>query len=107
MLTYIDETGVDEYFHRDKCRAKRGVKVYGSVSGRKYNRTNIVAAQCDGAIIAPMEYTGTTDHYVFETWFEKVLLAQFPEGQTEMPHKLGPVGELVSNGTCRNDPMNA
>jgi len=82
MLTYIDETGVDEYFHRDKCRAKRGVKVYGSVSGRKYNRTNIVAAQCDGVIIAPMEYTGTTDHYVFETWFEKVLLAQFPEGQT-------------------------
>ena len=81
-LTYIDETGIDEYFHRDKCRAKRGVKVYDRVSGRKYNRTNIVAAQFNGTIIAPMEYAGTTDHYVFESWFEKMLLSQLPEGQT-------------------------
>jgi len=29
-----------------------------------------------------MEYTGTTDHYVFETWFEKILLAQLAEGRT-------------------------
>jgi transposase len=29
-----------------------------------------------------LEYTGTTDHYVFETWFEKVLLVELPDGQT-------------------------
>jgi transposase len=81
-LTYIDETGVDEYFHRDRCRAKRGVKIYGSVSGRKYKRTNIVAALCCGVVTEPMEYTGTTDHRVFETWFEKTLLARLPEDRT-------------------------
>ena len=81
-IVYVDETGIDEYFHRDKCRAKRGIKVYDSVSGRKYIRTNIVAAQCNEKIIAPLEYVGATDHYVFELWFEKMLLAQLPEGQT-------------------------
>ena len=81
-IVYVDETGIYEYFHRDKCRAKRGVKVYDSVSGRRYIRTNIVAAQRCNEIVAPLEYTGTTDHYVFEHWFEKELLAQLPEGQT-------------------------
>jgi len=33
---YVDETGLDEVFHREKGRAKRGAKVYGSVSGRKF-----------------------------------------------------------------------
>ena len=43
-IAYVDETGIVECFHRDKCRAKRGTKVYAGVSGRKYKRTNIVAA---------------------------------------------------------------
>ena len=81
-IAYVDETGIVECFHRNKCRSKRGTKVYDGVSVRKYIRTNIVAAQCNGKIIAPLEYTGSTDHYVFELWFEKVLLAQLPEGQT-------------------------
>jgi len=55
------------------------MKVYGSVSGRKYKRTNIVAAQCCGRIVAPMEYGGTTDHYVFETWFTESLLVELPK----------------------------
>jgi transposase len=29
-----------------------------------------------------LEYTGSTDHYVFELWFEKELLVQLKEGQT-------------------------
>jgi hypothetical protein len=51
---YVDETGVDECLHRVNCRAERGVKVYGGISGRKYRRTNIVAAHCRSKIIAPL-----------------------------------------------------
>jgi hypothetical protein len=32
-IIYIDETGIDASLHRDKCRAKRGEKVYGGVLG--------------------------------------------------------------------------
>ena len=77
-IFYVDETGLDEAYCREKGRAKRGAKVYGSISGRKFKRSNIVAAQCCGRIVAPMEYDGTTDHNVFETWFEKVLLTELP-----------------------------
>ena len=64
------------------CRAKRGQKIYSAVSGRKYRRTNIVAAQCCGKIIAPMEYSGSTDHHVFEMWFKDEFLAVLPPGHT-------------------------
>ena len=57
----------------------RGIKIYGCISGRKYKRTNIVAALCGGQMLAPMEYEGTTDHQVFEMWFERILMAQLPQ----------------------------
>jgi transposase len=41
-----------------------------------------VAAQCNGKIVVPFEYTGATDHHVFELWFEKMLLTELAEGQT-------------------------
>jgi transposase len=81
-IVYVDETGVDESLHREMCRARRGEKVCGSVSGRRYHRTNVVAGECRGRIIAPMEYAGHTDHCVFEDWFENALLAGLPEGST-------------------------
>lgn len=105
-IIYIDETGIEESLHRDKCRAKRGEKVYSGVSGRKYHRTNIVAGLCCGRLIAPMEYAGTTDHIIFETWFERVLLAKSPVGSTFVMdnasfHRKGTLNELAQRGHCR------
>jgi transposase len=79
--------------------------VYCGVSGRKYKRTNIVAALRGGKIIAPPEYGGTTDHHVFETWFEEVSLAQLPEGQTIIMdnasfHRKKTVRELARRAKC-------
>ena len=104
-IIYIDETGIDESLHRDRCRAKRGEKVYSGVSGRKYCRTNIVAGLCCGQLIAPMEYAGTTDHTVFETWFEKVLLVGLPEGRTFVMdnasfHRKNVLNELARRVNC-------
>ena len=48
--------------------------MYGAVSGKKYKRTNIVAAKCCGDVIAPLEYSGATDHKLFEWWFVTMLL---------------------------------
>jgi len=71
---YVDETGIDQYICRERARAPRGEKVYAQVSGRRYKRTNIVAAKCNDRILAPLEYTGTTDHVLFEWWFVNMLL---------------------------------
>ena len=77
-LYYVDECGIEEYIHREYGYAPRGVAVEGKVSGRRYKRTNIVAAKCCNKIVAPMVYTGSTDSTLFEYWFEHALLKSIP-----------------------------
>ena len=79
-IYYIDECGIDTYIYREYAYAKRGMKVMGNVSGKKFKRTNIVAAKCGKDIVAPMIYDGTTDSILFEHWFEHMLLKSVPKG---------------------------
>ena len=51
----------------------------GSVSGRKFVRTGIVAAQMGESILAPLAYNGAMDSLLFETWFENDLLPALPK----------------------------
>ncbi len=79
-IAYFDETGIDSCLYREYEYAPRGQKVYDKVSGRKFQRTNIVAAKLGKEIIAPIQYNGTTDSTLFEFWFEKCLLPCLKEG---------------------------
>jgi transposase len=54
--------------------------VFGVISGKKYKRVSIVAAQCNSQIISPLIYEGTTDSSLFEYWFERLLLPELPSG---------------------------
>ena len=74
----MDETGIDSFLHRDYCRAKRGKKIIGKVSGKKYKRCGIVAAKIGHKIISPLQYNGIMDSALFETWFSKMLIPALP-----------------------------
>ena len=78
-LCYVDECGLDKYLYREYGYSLKGVPIIGKVSGRKFKRTNIVAAQCGDKIVAPMIYDGTTDSILFEQWFEQCLLKSIPK----------------------------
>jgi len=78
-LYYIDECGLDEYLHREYGYSVRGTPVMGEARGKKYERTNVVAAKCCDRIVAPMIYDGTTDCVIFEYWFETQLLKYTPK----------------------------
>jgi len=67
---YADEMGIDKYIYRPNVRAKRGVKVYSKIRGKKFERLSIVAGKCGDKIAAPMVYKGTADSALFEGWFE-------------------------------------
>jgi transposase len=73
-IYYIDESGFDEYYHREYGYALRGQKVYGEVSGRRFARTSIVAAKCGDKIVAPFAFRGTMDADLFEGWLEQMLM---------------------------------
>ena len=65
-IVYIDETGIGRYLYRPYARAPRGKKVYEKISGRRFERSSIVAGQVDGEFIAPMIYkeSMTSDFFV-------------------------------------------
>jgi len=73
-LVYVDETGIDSYLHRSHCYTPKGKAVIGFVSGRKYRRVGIVAAKMGKKILSPLQYDGTMDSMLFETWFESRLM---------------------------------
>lgn len=79
-IVYVDECGIDEHLTREYAKSPRGVPVYGEVSGKKFDRLNIIAGRCGGKVIAPGEYRGSTDHRLFETWFSGALLKEIPRG---------------------------
>lgn len=70
-IAYVDETGIDTYLYREYGYAPRGEAVKEKILGRKFQRTNIVAAKLGTHIVAPMQYHGITDSTLFEFWFEQ------------------------------------
>jgi len=81
-IAYVDETGIDVYLYREYGWSKRGVPLTCMVSGRRYKRTGIVAAQMGSAIVSPLQYDGTMDSSLFEKWFDLRLLPSLPENTT-------------------------
>ena len=75
----MDETGIDTCLYREYGRCERGKPLTGFVSGRKFKRTGIVAAQMGKSIIAPLQYDGTMDSALFEMWFATRLLPSLPK----------------------------
>ena len=81
QAVFLDETGFDTFFYRPYAYSKKGVPVKAQISGRKYQRISLVAAQIQGkgSLISPMTYCGTMDGSLFEAWFEQMLLPELTE----------------------------
>jgi hypothetical protein len=77
----VDESGIDQYLHRQEGRAPKVERVFGSVSGKKFRRTNIVAGYVNGKTIAECVYDCTTDGEVFNAWVEQSLVPALQPGQ--------------------------
>lgn len=78
-LVYLDETGIDRYYHREYCYAQKGQPIIGQISGKRYYRTSIVAALNVGKVLSPLQYSGTMESALFETWFEEYLMRELPD----------------------------
>lgn len=76
----MDESGFDTYYDREYGYAPRGEQVLGEVSGMKFARTNLVAGEIGGKLLAPMYYGQSTDAAVFEVWFEQRLMPRLSPG---------------------------
>ncbi len=105
-LVYIDESGIDKFVSREYGRSKRGQKIMGSVSGRRYARESFIAGQIQNKIIAPFCYTGTCDSNLFNFWLENFLLPALGSGYIVIMdnaafHKSEITKSLIENAGCQ------
>ena len=66
--------------YRQYVRSKQGKRGNIRIRGKRHTRIGLVAAQCEGALLAPHTYSGTMKATVFEKWFEDKLLNCLPKG---------------------------
>jgi transposase len=58
------------------------VKTDDVKSGRKIQRTNVIAARTGGRIVAPFCYSGNTTSDLFVEWFKTKFIGSVPKGTT-------------------------
>ena len=98
---YVDESGFHACYDREYGYAPKGEKVLGEISGMKFQRTNLVAAQIGGRTVAPMYYERSTDSAVFEVWFEGRLMPALSPGDVVIMdnaqfHRKGELRKIAS-----------
>ncbi len=76
-IAYIDESGIDSCLYREYAYAPRGEKVYGEILGRKFKRTNIIAAKLGDKILTPMQYNGTTNSLLLNIGLSSIFCYAF------------------------------
>ena len=103
-LYYVDESGFDECYAREYGYAPRGKKVIGEISGRKFERTSIVAAKKGKEIFAPFAFKGTMDGDLFEGWLEKILVPELKNLEKSViildhasPHKKDRIYDIAAD----------
>ena len=99
-FVYIDESGIDRTKYKDRGWGQKGKVLLGKTSGKRFVRTNIVAAQCGKKILAPMTFRGSCDTRLFIAWVEQMLIPELMPGQTVIMdnasfHKSHKIRELI------------
>jgi len=97
---------MEEYFYRERGRALRGKKIIGEISGRRYQRTSIIAGKCGKKIYAPFAHKNITNSEIFNMWLEKCLLPETGPGKTIVMdnatfHKNKRTKEIIEEARCK------
>jgi len=104
-LVYVDESGIDQFLSRSYGRSRRGQKVYGEISGKRFDRESFVAAKVGDKILAPLCYKGTCNTVLFNMWIEEMLVQDLRSGQIVIMdnatfHKSLKTKEIIERKGC-------
>ena len=77
----MDESGINQYLHREYGRSVRGEKIIGEISGKRFARQSVISALCKGKLLSPMCFEGTCDTSLFNVWLKQVLIPNLTAGQ--------------------------
>jgi transposase len=105
QVVYLDEAGVDHRLYRQYGRAPRGQQIFGEVPGSRGKRISVLGGWFQQRLIAPLVFTGTCNHVIFNTWLEKSLLPELPPNTTLIMdnasfHKTPTTQRLIEAAGC-------
>jgi len=102
----LDESGINEYLHREYGRGLRGKEVPGEISGKRFARQSIISGLFNGKFFSPMCFEGTCATRLFNTWLKEMLIPNLIPGQVLILdnasfHKSAESQKLVEDAGCK------
>lgn len=102
----MDEAGVEVTLDYSGGWSKKGTRCLGEKRGHRTQRVSMIAAWCQGKVLAPFTFQGYCDSALVEAWFEKFLLPFLRAGQVVILdnasfHRKAVLERLLGKVGCR------
>jgi DDE superfamily endonuclease len=102
---YIDAAGMDNRDEYGYGYNEIGRRFETLKSGKRGGRVNMIAAWCNGQLLAPFTVEGACNRSVFEIWLETCLVPILKSGQVVIAdhatfHKGGRIQEIIESAGC-------
>ena len=103
---FVDESGIDSYFHQLYGWAEKGKQVFGEVCGKRFARESFIAAKTGTKVFAPLCFQGTCNTKLFNAWVEQFLVPELTSGQIVVMdnatfHKSEETRLLIEKAGCK------
>jgi len=78
---YVDEAGVEDTLDYAWGWSLKGTRCMAQKRGHRTQRISMIAAWCQGQVLAPFTFEGYCDGVLVETWVEQHLCKELRPGQ--------------------------
>lgn len=102
----MDESGADNTLDYPYGWCHQSQRFEANKLGHRTSRISMIAAWCNGHLLAPMTFKGYCDTALVEAWVEQVLVAQLQSGQVVVMdnasfHKSAAIEEMITAAGCK------
>jgi len=105
-VVYVDESGVDNTLDYPYGWCHQSQRFEADKLGHRTCRISMIAAWCNGHLLAPMTFKGYCDTALVETWVEQLLVPKLQAGQVVIMdnasfHKSTAIDEMIEAAGCK------
>jgi transposase len=106
QVVYLDESGADNTLDYPYGWCHQSQRFEADKLGHRTCRISMIAAWCNGHLLAPMTFKGYCDTTLVETWVEQLLVPALQPGQVVVLdnasfHKSAAIEEMIEAAGCK------
>ena len=105
-MVYLDESGADNTLDYVYGWCHKSQRFEADKLGHRTCRISMIAAWCNGQLLAPMTFKGYCDTLLVEVWIEQLLIPVLQPGQVVVLdnatfHKSAAIAEMIEAAGCK------